>query len=91
MKRILPGVVIDGVTFHPPGWMWILAFAINGCEWALRDVEDPAFDLRGRIQEYFRQRRVDGAEREIKRLEQRLSAVRLELSGLKQAEKARTP
>lgn len=31
-------------TYAPPGWMWVLAFAIRGCPWAVEMIESGVFD-----------------------------------------------
>jgi hypothetical protein len=33
----------NGNIITPPGWVWILAFAIGGCEWAVREASKPEF------------------------------------------------
>ncbi len=38
LESIRPGVVIDGVTYFPPGWMYVLAFALRGFQWAIDDI-----------------------------------------------------
>jgi hypothetical protein len=43
MEPIRPSVMIDGQTYYPPGWMYILAYAINGFEWAIKECEKPEF------------------------------------------------
>jgi len=41
---IRPGVVLhSGERYYPEGWMWILAFAIKGCEWAVKIAEQEEF------------------------------------------------
>lgn len=42
-QTISPGVVIDGQTVYPPGWMYVLGFALRGCEWAVKEADTPAF------------------------------------------------
>lgn len=44
MTKIAPSVLLaNGETMTPEGWMWVLAFALRGVPWALRDTETPAF------------------------------------------------
>ncbi len=38
MENIKPSVIIDGQTYYPPGWVYILAFAMAGCQWAIDDI-----------------------------------------------------
>jgi hypothetical protein len=40
MTKFAPTVLVDGYTYTPPGWMWLLAFAREGVEWAKRDLEE---------------------------------------------------
>jgi len=36
MPAIRPGIVTqDGTTIYPTGIEWLLAFAVNGCQWAV--------------------------------------------------------
>lgn len=38
-ETIRPGIVLrDGTTYYPTGDEWLLAFAINGCQWAIDEV-----------------------------------------------------
>jgi hypothetical protein len=41
--NIKPGVVIDGQTYYPPGWMYVLAFALKGVPWAIKECEKEGF------------------------------------------------
>ncbi len=34
----------DERTVTPPGWVWILAFAMAGCQWAIDEIESGKFD-----------------------------------------------
>jgi hypothetical protein len=43
-EYIQPGVVINGQTYYPPGWMYVLAFAIAGCKWAIDEIESGKYD-----------------------------------------------
>lgn len=49
-ETIRPGVVIDGNTYYPPGWMYILAFALRGCQWAIDKIESGQCDA---LAEYY--------------------------------------
>ena len=40
---IRPGVVIDGVTVYPPGWMYVIALALAGVKWAIEEADKPEF------------------------------------------------
>jgi len=43
IESFAPTVLIDGKTITPPGWMWVFAFAIGGCEWAIRECDTEKF------------------------------------------------
>jgi len=48
-RRITPTVLLtdeygNQVTYAPPGWMWILAFALRGVPWALEMVGSGELD-----------------------------------------------
>jgi hypothetical protein len=36
-----PGVMVGGTRVEPPGWMWILGFALARCDWALDEIRKP--------------------------------------------------
>lgn len=38
-----PTVMIDGRVYTPKGWEWVLAFAIRGCEWAIKEANTLEF------------------------------------------------
>jgi len=38
-----PSVMIGGEAVTPKGYHWILAFALAGCEWAIKKADDPNF------------------------------------------------
>lgn len=40
-----PTILIDGQTYTPEGWMWILAFALRGIPWALEAASKPEFEI----------------------------------------------
>jgi len=44
IERFSPTVLLkDGTTYAPKGWEWILAFALHGCDWAIKDALKPEF------------------------------------------------
>lgn len=72
-ERFAPTVLIDGYTVTPPGWMWIFAFAINGCDWAIRTASTEEF--KETIREWMKDRHnhrlqqsIDYHQREIERM-----------------------
>lgn len=48
VKTFAPTVVVDGQTVTPRGWMWVLAFALGGCDWAIAEADTPEFKARMR-------------------------------------------
>ena len=48
-KSFSPGVMIDGKRYTPPGWMWVLSFALSGCEWAIKEADTDQFRERIRL------------------------------------------
>lgn len=77
-----PTVLVDGETVAPEGWMWILGFALRGVQWAMDECEKPEFDLRGKMCDYYRRKKVYEITTEIEEIEERLKNLRLELAGL---------
>jgi hypothetical protein len=44
MEKIQPSVLLpNGQTVTPPGWMWVLAFALRGVPWAIEEADKPEF------------------------------------------------
>jgi hypothetical protein len=43
VERFAPTVVMDGRTVTPEGWMWVLGFALGGCEWAIKEANTESF------------------------------------------------
>lgn len=78
-ESFAPTVMVHGVAVTPEGWMWVLAYALAGVEWALETVRDPAFDLDGKIRDYNRRKREHFARVEIAELETRLVVIRASL------------
>lgn len=77
-----PQAVVDGVTVTPENWMWIVALAMNGVGWAVKLADDPVFDMRGKIVDYERRRRLHSVDLSIEDLEQRLAQLRAERNDL---------
>jgi len=43
-KTFAPSIRLkNGAFYEPRGWEWILAFAINGCDWAIQKASQPGF------------------------------------------------
>lgn len=60
--KISPGVVVNGETIYPEGWMFVLGFALAGCRWAEEEVARPHFD--GIVKDYFKRKELHGLEEE---------------------------
>jgi hypothetical protein len=81
-EYITPGVVIDGQRVPIEGWMFVLAFALRGVEWAVRDALDPAFDMDGKVRDYERRRQTYFAERALAEAENNVVRLRARLEEL---------
>ncbi len=53
-ESFAPTILVDGETVTPPGCMWILGFAMAGCQWAIDEMNKP--DVKTQIQEYLNRR-----------------------------------
>lgn len=63
IRYIQPGVVVrdeygNEQTVYPPGWMYILAFALRGCQWAIDEIESGRCDA---AQQYLAAKQEEGA------------------------------
>jgi hypothetical protein len=43
MDSFAPGVIVDGKRVTPKGYVWILGFALAGCDWAIEKASKPEF------------------------------------------------
>ena len=59
--------------------MWVLGFALGGCEWALKKASSPEFDLRGKMIDYNRRRKIFHTTAYIDRLENKIAELKAEL------------
>lgn len=79
--RFAPTVVMPGgETVTPEGWMWVLGFALAGCEWAIEAAERDG--VQQRAMDYERRRRIYWQEREIAALETRLADEKAKLTAM---------
>ena len=76
-EYITPGVMLDGVRYEPPGWMWILGFALGGCDWAIRKADTPEF--REGVREWLREHGREDLRQEIVKAESRIAELKEEL------------
>ncbi len=73
-----PAVNIPGVgTVTPPGWMWVLSFAIGGCEWAIKEAGTEEF--RNRARQWYREQKMTRMENYVIHLEEKLCQARIAL------------
>lgn len=52
-----------GYDYTPAGWEWIMAFAVAGCEWAIKEADKPEF--RKMIKKDLRRREVNNLQKAI--------------------------
>lgn len=77
MMHFAPSVIVDGRCLTPPGWMWVLSFALAGCQWAVEEAQKPEF--RATVADWMRERKTAEVEQEIAHLEQRIAKLRASL------------
>jgi len=82
VEHITPSVMIDGESVSFEGWMLVLAFALREIPWAVEQASDPEFDLRGKMQDYYKQKDKHWFENYISRLEKELKEAKEELCEL---------
>lgn len=75
-ESFAPKVIVDGQCITPEGWMWILGFALGGCEWAIKQALDPSFDMDGKVRNYLLRKTLYNEEEELKSLEGRVQKIR---------------
>lgn len=76
-ETIAPSVMINGRSYTPPGWMWIVAFAIGGAEWALKQVDTQEFHET--VQTWIAEHKCQNLEKQIADCEQHLAKLRQDL------------
>ena len=81
IENIPLSVKLDGRTIEFEGWMFVLAAALRGCEWAIEEAEKPGF--RDRIRESMKKREIKALEGVLERKLDEVEAIRKELKGLK--------
>ncbi len=77
IESFSPTVKVDGRTVTPFGWMWVLGFALGGCEWAIREADTEEF--RARVLKSLKDEKMQHMEEEIKICERRIAKLRQEL------------
>jgi hypothetical protein len=81
-EHFAPTVLIDGRTLQPQGWMWVLSFALAGCEWADEEMKKPEF--KAQIAAGLRAMKIAEAEAELAYCEAKSRTLRVALAKLQQ-------
>lgn len=76
-ERFAPTVIVDGAVVTPPGWVWILGFAMAGCDWAIKMADTP--DFRGQIREWQRNQLISNHNRQVKYCEEEIGRLKNQL------------
>ena len=72
LTRFAPTVTMPGGgVVTPEGWMWVLGFALAGCDWAIEAAERDG--LHQKAMDYRRRQRIYWQEREVAAAEERLA------------------
>jgi len=77
MTNFAPTIQIDGQTVTPKGYMWVLGFALAGCDWAIKEASKPEF-LKT-VRAGLEQEAIKRLEAEIARYESKLLKLKEEL------------
>lgn len=77
-ERFAPRVMLNGRAVTPTGWMWVVGFALAGCEWAIEEASKPEF--RECMADWMRERKRAEAEAEIGALEKRIAEIRARIT-----------
>lgn len=78
MTKFAPTVMVDGRAVTPAGWMWVLGFALAGCEWAVVEADKPEF--RELMACWIQGQKRAEALQEIAALEARLANLKASLN-----------
>ena len=80
-ESFAPSVNVPGYgTVTPPGWMWVLGFAIGGCEWAIKEAGTEEFRIQ--VRKWYREQDMIRTEAYVVDLEKKLCRARLALEEL---------
>ncbi len=88
VSSFAPSVMVDGRALTPAGWMWVLSFAMAGCEWAEKDIRKPEFAEK--VARWARERRAAEAEQEIAHFEARIAELKSRLTPNVRAKRGQT-
>jgi len=72
-ETFAPGINVNGRTYTPEGWEWILGFALAGCQWAIDIAGEPEFLEKIREQKLasdknWTEKRIIALEKELQEL-----------------------
>lgn len=84
IEKFAPSVKLGRDTVTPPGWMWILGFALGGCEWAIKEADKPEF--RAMVRRDLRRRKREELVSALKEHESRAEELRAEIHQLDREE-----
>ena len=74
MEKYAPSINVNGETVTPRGYEWFIAFALRGCEWAIKEASKP---------EFFAIVRADLKCNKVINLEEKINRYELEILKLK--------
>lgn len=81
MQTFAPSILIGGQTVTPPGWVWVLGFALGGCQWAIEEAAKPEFKVKvDAWREAQRQLKLDEQQAWI---EERIAQLEAQLAEVK--------
>ena len=75
-ERFAPTVIVDGKTVTPAGWMWLWAFALRGCDWAIKEVDTEKF--KNTVKLWFAEREAYYAANAMKEHQEQLDGYKAE-------------
>lgn len=76
-ESFAPSVVVDGKSLTPPGWMWVLGFALRGVEWAIKRADTEEF--KAIVQAWIVENKRQDLREQIADCEEHLVKLRQEL------------
>ena len=76
-ESFAPTVNVDGKTVTPAGWMWQWAFAINGCDWAIKIVSTE--EWKNTVRLWYAEREAYYAANAMTEQQERLDKARAEM------------
>lgn len=77
MKTFAPTINFNGETVIPKGYMWVLGFALAGCEWAVKEASKPEF--LNMVRASLMKEEITMFENNIEYYERKISECKLEI------------